>query len=115
MTPQGILVLSILIGTGLPMLTGLVSKQSWDSGLKAMIQLLLSAATGLGSEVLNSAVNNTEYNLLTGVITALGVWIAGIASYYGLLVPTKASFWAAAHGNTDPGASRNSRGDAPLV
>src|SRR5689334_16385170 len=81
------LVLSILLGTVLPILVGLVTKKVADRGLKAVFLAGLSAATG----VLSSAQGNGGVVAKEVLIFGAAAWATAVATYYGLLQPTGVS------------------------
>jgi hypothetical protein len=77
---------SILVGTVLPIVVGLVTKLGASSGLKAVLLLLLSAVQGL---IVSSTMGDgaAVFSTETLLIAGLG-WVSAVASYYGLLTPT---------------------------
>lgn len=80
---------SVLVGSLLPLLVGLVTKIELHSGIKAAILLLFSVVQGVivtAIQTDGSAIISTEA-LLTAAIT----WISGVASYNGLLKPAEVS------------------------
>lgn len=76
-------VLTLIAGTLVPLATGLVSKQSASSGLKAVINVFLSAVAAVALQA------NAHNGLVTQdtLVQGYQVFIAGIASYYGFLKP----------------------------
>ena len=83
------MVVSLLVGTLLPILVGLVTKLNVSGGVKAVLLLTLSVVQGAvvnATQVDGSAVFSKETLLLAGV-----GWVTAIASYYGLLKPTNIS------------------------
>ena len=78
------LMLSILLGTVLPILVGLVTKRVADRGLKAASLAFLSAATG----VLSAAQTNDGLITKETLFFAAAAWATAVATYYGLLEPT---------------------------
>jgi hypothetical protein len=83
------MVVSILIGTVLPIVVGLVTKLKASSRLKALLLLTLSAVQGL---IVNSTLGDGAAVLSadTLLVAAIG-WVSAVASYYGLLTPTGVS------------------------
>lgn len=80
---------SILIGTVLPILVGIVTKEVASGGLKSVLLLLFSAIQGLivtATTVDGAAILSTEAIVVAG----LG-WVSAVASYYGFLKPTNVS------------------------
>lgn len=77
-------VVSILIGTVIPILVALVTRSTARPGLKAVVNLALSALSGFGTEYINSANFVWQQALLTTVVT----FVVSVATYYGLWKPT---------------------------
>lgn len=77
-------VVSILIGTLIPILVALVTKSTAPPGVKAIVNLALSAVSGFGTEFVNDANFVWQQALLTTVVT----FVVSVASYYGLWKPT---------------------------
>lgn len=93
------MVLTILVGTVIPILNGLLTKYQ-SSTARAYLQLVLNAAAGFGAEWLDNLVNGTAYNVGQAA-TAAGVsLIVAIATQAGLWAPLGVSEWAKTHGNT---------------
>lgn len=77
-------VVSILIGTVIPIVVALVTRSTARPGLKAVVNLGLSALSGFGTEYINSANFAWQQALLTTVVT----FVVSVATYYGLWKPT---------------------------
>lgn len=75
--------LAILVGTVLPLLVGVVTKELASGGLKAAILALLSVLAGLG----NSALNSDGVLTQEALILAAQTWVVAVATYYGWLKP----------------------------
>jgi len=86
--PDWVLVLTFIVGTALPVLTGLVTKTVTSARRKALILLGLSAVTGLLSELLAAVTADVTYDLFSGLMTALGVFILGVAFQFGFWRPS---------------------------
>lgn len=83
------LVVTMLVGTILPILVGLVTKSTASSGLKGVALLFLSAVQGF---VVNQTVADGSAVFTTeGVLLALLGFVAAVASYFGVLKPTGAA------------------------
>lgn len=78
-------VLTFVIGVAIPMLTGLITKSTASSAVKAIVTLTLVVASTTVQFALDA---NGVVNLRNWLMTALVTWIISIASYYGLLKPT---------------------------
>jgi len=85
------LVIGLLISTVLPLLVGLVTKVTTNSGLKAALLAALAAANGLLVEFAAALGANEPYNLGTGLVLALGSFLVAVGLHYGIYKPTGAS------------------------
>lgn len=86
-------VLTFIVATAIPILTGLITKANASSGVKAVTTLtlaIIAAAVQLAIEA------NGVVNLRTFLGNLAVTWIIAIATYYGLLKPTKVTQKAAA-------------------
>lgn len=99
LSTTGVQVLSLLVGTVLPLLVGLVTKVTTSPGTKATLLAVLSAASGLLTELLASAQANVSYDLAEGLLTAIATFIVAVGMHYGLWKPTGASAKAQAIGS----------------
>jgi hypothetical protein len=77
-------VVSILIGTLIPILVALVTRSTAPAGVKAVVNLALSAVTAFLTEYINSTNFVWQQALLTTVMT----FVVSVATYYGLWKPT---------------------------
>ncbi len=84
-------VLNLVVTILLPLAVGLVTKQSWSAGFKAVLLLLLAAVTGLASEALDAGLSNTPYDLQVGAIAAAQAFVIAVAVHFGLWKPTGAT------------------------
>lgn len=64
-------VLSLFIGTLLPLLVGLVTKQSTHPAIKSVLLLALSTLAGFLTEWQHAATANVGYNWKAGALTAV--------------------------------------------
>lgn len=80
-------VASVLIGTLLPILVGLVTSRVTSSRTKALLLAGLSALTGFLTEYVNSDNFVWQQAFLTAVVT----FVTAVAAHYGLWRPTGAS------------------------
>ena len=94
-------VLNLVVTVLLPLLVGLVTKQSWSSAVKAVLLLVLAAITGLGSELLDAATSNSPYDLQVGALAAVQALVVAIAVHFGLWKPIGATEAAQNTGLTD--------------
>jgi hypothetical protein len=77
-------VVSLLVGIGLPLLVGLVTKSSTNSTVKSLLLVGLSCVSGFLTEYLNSSHFVWQQALLTSIVT----FVVGVAAHYGVFVPT---------------------------
>lgn len=101
MNPTGLQLLALIVGVILPLLTGLLTKRSMSSGIKAVLLLALAAATGFGAQWLDALHNDVHYDLTAAAFTAIAVWLTGIGAHFGLLRPTGATDAVADRGVKD--------------
>ena len=73
--------LSLLVGGVLPLLVATVTKASWPEPLKALLLAILSAATGVGSALLNphgadyfTIIANAALAFVAATAVAAGTW-----------------------------------------
>lgn len=92
-------VLSFVVATVLPLLVGLVTTRVTSPGVRATLLLALSAVTGLLTELLEASTSSDSYDLGQGLLTALTVFVVGVAMHFGLWKPTGASSAAIAVGS----------------
>lgn len=83
-----VLVLTLLVSTVLPVLVALVTSRVTSSGKKAVALAVLSAITGFLSELLAALEAGAPYDIFTGLVTAVGVFIVAVALHFGLWKPT---------------------------
>ena len=93
-------ILTLLSGTILPILVGLVTTRVTAPGVKGVLLASLSAAAALVGEALTAAQAGTPYDLGRGIVMALGVWCVATATHFGLWKPTGAADTVADTGRT---------------
>lgn len=83
------MLLSMAIGTVLPILVGLVTKEVTSAGTKAVLLAALSALTAFLTQWLD-AVNsaNADWDWGTALLTCLATWITAVAIHFGFWKPT---------------------------
>lgn len=79
-----IALLSMIAGTFLPILVGIVTKKLAAGGLKSIVLAALSGATG----VINGAINADGAFSSESLQAAFLAWVVAVASYYGFWKPT---------------------------
>jgi hypothetical protein len=77
-------VASLLVGIGLPLLVGFVTKSSTSSTVKSLLLVALSCVSGFLTEFINSSNFVWQQALLTSIVT----FVVGVAAHYGVFVPT---------------------------
>ena len=93
-------ILTLLSGTILPVLVGLVTTRVTAPGAKGVLLATLSAVAALVGEALTAAQAGTPYDLGRGIVMALGVWCVATATHFGLWKPTGAADTVADTGRT---------------
>ena len=74
-------VLALLIGTIIPLVTGLVTDQSWSAGVKFFITALLSAITAFLSQWLQALTDARPFAWQTAVLSALLTLVVAELTY----------------------------------
>lgn len=90
-------VLTLVVGTSLPVLVGLVTTRVTHSGVKGVTLALLAALTAFASEALSAATTEIPFDVGAAGVLALGVWVTAVATHFGLWKPTGVSDKAADH------------------
>lgn len=81
--------LNLLVGAVIPLLVGLVTKEVTSSGIKGLLNALLSAAAGVLTVMID---NGGALGPVQEIITAgVNTFIVSITTYYGVYKPTGAS------------------------
>lgn len=84
-------VIGLLAGVILPVLVGLVTTRVTHGGVKAGLLAVLSVATNIFTELGESLINETTYDLGTALVAGLGTFVIAVSTHYGLLKPTGVS------------------------
>lgn len=77
-------IITMLTGVFIPILVGVVTRLHASSGLKAVVNALLSAISGALTALLDTANINWRHVVVNILLT----WIVSVATYYGLWKPT---------------------------
>lgn len=85
------MLLTLLAGTVLPLLVGLVTTRDTNSNRKAVLLVLFSVLTPLLAELAHALSTQTPYDLGLALFTALGTFLVGVGLHYGLWKPTGAA------------------------
>jgi hypothetical protein len=91
--------LTLLVSFALPVLVGLVTKQTTHAGLKAVLLATLSLIAGVASEALAAAQQGEAFDFFASVYSFAGVFIVAVATHYGVWKPTGVSAAAQAVGD----------------
>lgn len=77
-------IVSVIVGTVIPLLTALVAKEHWARDLKGVITLVLSAVSGLLSQFLESLQTNNDFHWKAAVLSAAATFLWALATYFGI-------------------------------
>lgn len=78
--------LGLLVSIALPVLVGLVTTRVTHAGVKAVLLLALSIATGFVTEY--AGPHDAGYSVQTAAVLALVSFAVGVLAHFGLLKPT---------------------------
>lgn len=106
------LIIGALVSTVLPLLVGLVTTRVTNSGWKALLLAVLTAVTGLLTELLASVNAGVPYDLGNGIVLWLGSFLVAVGLHYGLWKPTSVTAKAQDVLVTSKGADGTYRVDA---
>lgn len=81
-------VLTLIIGTVLPLLVGLVTTRTTSSAVKAWLLATLTLVTVVLQALLLATQSGVQFELQPILITAVTQFIISVGTYYGLLKPT---------------------------
>lgn len=84
-------VLALVVGTILPLITGLVTKANAAAGVKAVVLLALSGVTGFLSNFVDALNTHVPFNAGSVFLTVLATFLVGVGVHFGLLKPTTLS------------------------
>jgi protein-S-isoprenylcysteine O-methyltransferase Ste14 len=84
-------VLSLFIGTVLPLLVGWVTKESWSAGAKAVTLAFLSAVSGFSASALDAVQADKLWDWRTSLVTVLGTFLVAVGIHFGIWKPVGAS------------------------
>lgn len=93
------MVLTVLVGTVIPILNGLITKAS-SSVARTYLQLILNAVAGFGAEWLDSLLNGAVYDVRQAATAAVLSLVVALTTQAGVWKPLGVSDWAKSHGNT---------------
>lgn len=78
-------------GVVMPLLVGLVTNRTTNSGTRAVLLAVLSVAAQLITELIRALESGGTYNIGTGLLLGLGTFLVAVGTHYGLLKPTGTS------------------------
>ena len=84
-------VLSLFIGTVLPLLVGFVTKESWSGRVKAVTLAFLSAASGFLATALDAVQANKDWDWRSALVTVLGTFLVAVGIHLGIWKPLGAT------------------------
>ena len=93
-------IISLLVGTLLPIFVGYITTEKLNSGLKAAILAGVSAISGVLSQWLDAINNNTHFAWQAAVLSAFLTWAVGEATYFKWWKPTGVSDYVQSKGIT---------------
>lgn len=85
------LIITLLVGTVLPLLVGLVTKVTTSGGVKAVLLAALSLASSLLTELGVAIANGVPYDLGAGLLVALPTFLVAVGLHFGLWKPVGAA------------------------
>jgi hypothetical protein len=89
--PSLVQILTLVSSFGIPVLVGLVTQKTTNSGLKATLLAALSLAAGVIGEAITAATAGTAFDVFASLYSFAGVFIVAVASHYGFWKPTGVS------------------------
>lgn len=90
-TIDPVLAISVLVGTVLPLLVGLVTTRVTHSGVKAILLAALSLVTALLTELGAAWSRGEAYDIGQGLLIALPTFLVAVGMHYGMWKATGAS------------------------
>lgn len=94
--------ISLLIGVGLPLAVGLMTKRSMNAGLKAAILAALSAVSSVLTQWAQALNDHQQFAWQAAVAGALVTWVTGELTYFKVWKPSGIAATVQAKGNADP-------------
>jgi hypothetical protein len=78
------LILSILLGTIIPIVTGIITKAKLNESIRGLVTLTISAITGFLT-TWSFAPDSDHFNYQSVILASTLAWVTAIASHYGVL------------------------------
>lgn len=98
------MVLTLLSGTVLPLVVGLVTTRDTNASRKAIILAALAVLIPLCSELANALSTQTPYDVGLALAAALGTFLVAVGMHYGFWKPVGAADAAQRFGRHEAGA-----------
>lgn len=76
--------LSLVIGTVLPLLAGLITRWNASAGARAITLLVLAAITSFLTAWLDAVNSSTGLDIGATLLTVLGTFLVGVGTHFGL-------------------------------
>ncbi|MFF2274223.1 hypothetical protein ACFVTX_18255 [Agromyces sp. NPDC058136] len=109
------LVLGLIVSTILPLLVGLVTNTVTSPGRRATLLAALAAVTGLLTELLAAVEAGVTYDLGTGLVIALGMFLVAVGMHFGIWKPTGVSATLQQVGMKDAGTASTTPNDVTAL
>lgn len=77
-------VLTLVIGTVLPLLAGLLTRANASAGVRALVLLVLAAISSFLTAWLDAVNNNTALDIGATLLAVLGTFLVGVGTHFGL-------------------------------
>ena len=84
-------VLSLVIGVVLPLLTGLVTRETANAGVRAVVLAVLATTTSFLTEWAHTLAAHTPFDVGGTLLTVLGTFLVAVGMHFGLWQATGAS------------------------
>lgn len=84
-------VLSLVIGTVLPLLAGLLTRSNASSGVRAVVLLVLAAISSFLTELYNAVVAGAAFDVGATLLAVLATFLVGVGTHFGFWAPTRAA------------------------
>lgn len=113
-------ILSMLVGTLLPLIVGAVTRLTLNAGAKALLLLALSAITAVLSQWLTALNNAQAFHWQAAVLSAFTTFAVGVGTHYQLWKPSGIAYKVGVNGvvptpSHQPGALDLGYSDYTLV
>lgn len=76
--------LSLIIGTVLPLLAGLITRWNASAGARALTLLVLAALSSFLTELYNAVTTSATFDVGATLLAVLGTFLVGVGVHFGL-------------------------------